>query len=659
MKVVVTGADGNVGRSVVEALAERNEVSQIVGLAASGSPPPWSPRKADWVKVGIEGPDLERVFRKADAVIHLAWAIQPTHDNGKLQRLNVDGGRRVFDAVAAAGVPKLIHASSVVAYSPAPKDRLIGEDWPLGGSETSFHARYKTALEEHLDDFERIVPNTQVVRLRPALTCRGDAWRELRQLFAGPFIPYFLLRSGIVPAIPRLAGLCFQAIHTSDLARAYALATIRDVSGAFNLAAGPLLSTDDLAATLDLRTFPLSFSLARRLADLSWRLRLQPTPPDWLDMAKGLPLMSSERAARELGWEPRVTAIEALSDLFAGLQPGKHGMAAPTGGPVMHLGEWRAGLEAKQTEGEPQEARLVQQLGTVHAIERQALVQMKRAPLLAGDEQIAAIFIAHAGETEAHEQRLRERLRAHGQGVLDGSSEWAGGIGMAVFAASEPDTPAKLLAHAFSYEHLEIAACELLRKTAEEAGDDETAAVAGQLGEEAQRMAERLEDSFDLVLDASLNGGSKGDLAAQLDRCMADVHAIEKQGLQLLEMGPRVVEDEALRRFFAAHLRESEEHEALIRERIEARGVKPAKGRDAVLQLTGMQVGAFFAAQSDTTEKLVGFVSAFEQLEIAAYELLERAARRAGDDKVSGVAERVLAEERAAVDALAQAAAGS
>jgi ferritin-like metal-binding protein YciE len=72
-----------------------------------------------------------------------------------------------------------------------------------------------------------------------------------------------------------------------------------------------------------------------------------------------------------------------------------------------------------------------------------------------------------------------------------------------------------------------------------------------------------------------------------------------------------------------------------------------------------MQVGAFLAAQPDTTERLVGFVSAFEQLEIAAYELLERAARRAGDHKVTGVAERVLAEERAAVDALAQAAAGS
>jgi ferritin-like metal-binding protein YciE len=408
-----------------------------------------------------------------------------------------------------------------------------------------------------------------------------------------------------------------------------------------------------------LGTFPLSFSLARRLADLSWRLRLQPTPPDWLDMAMVLPLVSSQRAARELGWEPRVTAIEALSDLFTGLRSSKDNVAAPVGSPAMHLGEWAPEVEAKQAEMEPREAKLVQQLTAVHAIGQQALRQMRRAPLIAGDERLAAIFTAHAGETEAHQQLLRERLRAHGMGVLDGSTERAGGIGMAVFAASEPDTPAKLVSHAFSYEHMEIAAYELLKRMAEEAGDGATAAMAALIGEEARRMAARLEGSFDLVVEVSLNGGGELDLAARLDRCMADVHAIEKQGLQLLEMGPIVVEDENLRRFFAAHLRESEEHEAMMRERIEARGAKPAKAKDAVLQLTGMQVGAFFVAQPETTAKLVGFVSAFEHLEIAAYELLERLARRAGDRKVTGVAERILAEERAAVGALAQAAVGS
>ena len=656
MKVVVTGATGNVGRSVVEALSERDEVGEVVGFSRNGTSPSWSTGKTSWVNASVVNSDLEPIFRGADAVVHLAWAIQPSHDPEKLERINLDGSRRVFDAVAAVGVPKLVFASTVGAYSPAPKDHLITEDWPIG-AETSFHAGHKATVEGQLDEFERVAPNTRVVRLRPALTFRGDAATELCRLLVGSFIPDFLLRNRLIPAIPRLSGLCFQAIHTSDLGSAYALATIRDVSGAFNLAANPPLSADDLAATLDTGTFPLSLPLARRLADLTWRLRLQPTPPDWLDTAMRLPLMSSERASRELGWEPQVTAIEALADLFTGMRNGNDRRAAPLGSlaPVMHLGEVRTEAGDDRAAG-PAKAKLLSQLADAHAIERQALTQMARAQRIVGGGQLSEIFATHMAETEEQERQVRERLEVHGVGTPDQPANRAGGIAMAVFAASQPDTPAKLVAHAFSYEHMEIATYELLQEAAEEAGDGATAAMAHQIAAGAQRAADRLEASFDLTVDASLNGGGEEDLAAQLDRCLADVHAIEKQGLQLLEMAPRVVEDEGLKRFFAAHLRASEEHEELLRERIEVRRARPAKAREAVLQLSGMQVGAFFAAQADTKAKLVGFVSAFEHLEIAAYELLKRVARRAGDSKVTGVAERILAEERAAVDDLAQAA---
>jgi ferritin-like metal-binding protein YciE/nucleoside-diphosphate-sugar epimerase len=656
MRVVVTGAGGNVGKSVIEALVERDEVGEIVGLV--GDSPSWSPRKTSWSRTSVVSSDLAPVFEGADAVIHLAWATQPSHDREKLERINVEGSQRVFDAVVAAKVPKLIYASTVGAYSPAPKGRLIDEDWPLVGAESSFHARFKTTIEGHLDAFESLAPNTRVVRLRPALTFRGDSAAELCRLLVGPFIPGFLLRNRLLPAIPRLSGLCFQAIHTSDLARAYALATIRDVSGPFNLASNPPLDANDLAASLNTGTFPLPFPLARRLADLSWRLRLQPTPPDWLDTAMRLPLMSSERASRELGWEPQVSAIEALAELFTGLRNGDAGPAPGRLGslaPVAQFSEVRSHADDQKMRGGA-EQKLVGLLADAHSIGEQAVTQMQLAPRVANGP-LAEIFAAHLGESEDQVRRARERLEAYG--VDAGLNGRAGGIGLAVFAASQPDTPSKLIAHAFSYEHMEIAAYELLRKTAEEAGDDATAAMARRSGEEAQRMADRLEASFDLAVDACLNGGGEEELGAQLDRCLADVHAIERQGLQLLEIAPKVIEDEELQGLFRRHLRESEEHAAILRERLEARGAKPVKASDAVLRIVGMQVGAFFAAQPDTTAKLVGFATAFEQLEIAAYEQLERIARRAGDSKVSGAAERILAEERAAADSLAQAAAAS
>jgi UDP-glucose 4-epimerase len=656
MKVIVTGAEGNVGKSVIEALGERDEVGEIVGLVDVS--PNWSPKKTSWSGTSVVSSDLAPVFEDADVVIHLAWATQPSHDREKLERINVEGSRRVFDAVAAAGVPKLIYASTVGAYSPAPKDRLIDENWPLAGSESSFHARYKTKIEGHLDAFELLAPNTRVVRLRPALTVRGDSATELCRLLVGPFIPDFLLRSRLLPAIPRLSGLCFQAIHISDLARAYALATIRDVSGPFNLASNPPLDADDLAASLNTGTFPLPFSLARRLADLSWRLRLQPTPPDWLDTAMRLPLMSSERAGRELGWEPRFSAIETLAELFTGLRDG--GSAPARVGalaPVAQFSEVRSVANSDQPVRREVEQKLIDQLADAHSIGEQAMAQMQRAPQIANGP-LAEIFAVHLSESEDQVQRVRGRLEAYGVN-LAGRGRGNRGIGPAVFAASRPNTPSKLVAHAFSYEHMEIAAYGLLEKTAVHAGDAATAAVARQSGEEAQRMADRLEASFDLAVDACLNGGDREELDTQLDRCLADVHAIERQGLQLLELAPQVIENEALQGFFRRHLRESEEHAEILREQIEVRGAEPAQMSDAVLRIVGMHVGAFLAAQPDTAAKLVGFAAAYEQLEIAAYEQLRRIARRAGDGKVTGAAGRILAEERAAAANLAQAVAAS
>jgi UDP-glucose 4-epimerase len=657
VRVIVTGATSNIGGSVVEALAERDEVAEIVGLARQT--PTWSAEKTSWVNAGVVHSDLEPIFDGADVVLHLAWAIQPSHDFEKLERINVEGSRRVFDAVAAAGVPKLIYGSSVGAYSPAPKDQLINEDWPLG-TEASFHARHKAVNEAQLDEFESAAPNTRVVRLRPALTFKGDATTELRRLIVGPFIPDFLLRSRLIPAIPRLSGLCFQAIHISDLARAYMLATIRDVSGAFNLASNPPLDIDDLAAALGTGTFPLPFSLSRRLAGLSWHLRLQPTPPDWLDTAMRLPLMSSERAGLELGWDPQVTAIEALADLFTGLRSDGDRPWTPLGSiaPAMRFSASRSEIDSEQTKQPPVEGKLLRHLVDAHSISKQALVQMGRAPAIGTDERLAEIFEAHRDRAEEQERRLRERLEAHG-GVPEGPANGAGGIGLAVFAASQPDTPGKLIAHAFSYAQIETAAYAQLQRTAEAAGDGATAATARQIGEEARRMADRLEGSFDLAVDASPNGAGEENLSAQLDRCLADLQVVEKQGLQLLEMALKVAEEEDLKRFLATRLRESEEHAEMLRERLEVRGVESTQGKDAPLRIGGMQVGAFLAAQPDTTARLIALVSAYQHLEIAAYELLARLARRAGDRKVTGVAERILAEERVAVADLDQAAAGS
>src|SRR5690349_14239092 len=152
MKVVVTGATGNVGTSTVEALGRSPEIEEIVGLARRE--PTLKLPKTRWVEANVLGDDLAATFEGAAALIHLAWAMQPSRDEVTLERINVDGSRRVFRAVAAAGVPKLVHASSVGAYSPGPKDREVDESWPTAGTPTSFYSRHKVAAERELDRFE-------------------------------------------------------------------------------------------------------------------------------------------------------------------------------------------------------------------------------------------------------------------------------------------------------------------------------------------------------------------------------------------------------------------------------------------------------------------------------------------------------------------------
>ncbi|HWM55756.1 MAG TPA: DUF892 family protein [Solirubrobacterales bacterium] len=654
MKIVVTGATGNVGTSTVQALSQSSEVDEVVGIARRR--PAWNPPKTRWVETDILEPGLADAFRGADAVIHLAWAIQPSRDEETLERINVEGSRRVFEAAATAGVAKLVYASSVGAYSEGPKDREVPESWPTTGTPSSFYSRHKVAVERLLDRFEREHPETSVVRLRPALIFKGDAAEEIRRLFIGPFLPSFLVRSSLVPALPRLRGLRFQAVHSADVGDAYLRAALGEAKGAFNIAAEPALDPERLADVLDARTFPLPTAVVRGLASLSWRLRLQPTPPGWLDMALNVPLMSSERARKELGWEPRFSATEAIEELMEGLRRGRGYPTPPLekAGARGRLDEVRTGVGARQWRRDRGE-QLVKYLADVHSIEEQALTQMRTAPDIAGEEKLAAIFREHLVETEAQERRVRELLEAHdaGPSKLKDLAGKGGGVGMLLFARSQPDTPGKLTAHAFAYEHMEVAAYELLRRIAERAGDEETARAAREIGAEEQRMADRLAACFDLAVEASLAGVADDDLGEQLIKYLADAHAIEQQAIQLLESGPNLAEDEELALVFRQHLKETRRHVELVESRLEARGAGASLAKDAALRAGGLNLGGFFGVQPDTTTKLAGFAFAFEHLEIAAYELLKRVARRAGDEETAKMAEKILSEERAAAEKVA------
>src|SRR4051794_25806252 len=187
MRVVVLGATGNVGTSLLTVLAEEPAVESVLGVARRA--PDLEIPKTEWAEADITDADLVPLLRGADAVVHLAWAIQPSHQLDVLRRINVDGSARVFRATAHAGVRTLVYASSVGAYSPGPKVNGVDESWPTNGIPTSFYSRHKAATERLLDRFEEEQPAVRVVRLRPGLIFKRGAASGIRRLFAGPFFP--------------------------------------------------------------------------------------------------------------------------------------------------------------------------------------------------------------------------------------------------------------------------------------------------------------------------------------------------------------------------------------------------------------------------------------------------------------------------------------
>ncbi len=336
MRVVITGATGNVGTSVLHALRDAAEVSEIIGVARR-LPHKTFPRTT-FVQADVVTDDLAPVLRGADVVVHLAWLIQPGRDETITHAVNVVGSRRVFAAAVQAGVGALVYASSVGAYTRGPKDRAVDETWPTTGIPSSFYSRHKAAVELDLDEREQANPSLRVVRLRPGLIFKREAATEIRRLFAGPWLPGFLVRPGLIGLVPSTPRLRVQAVHSLDVGEAYRQAIVRPVRGAFNIAAEPVLGPAEIASVLRARTVAVSEKALRRAAQAAYAMHLTPTEPGWLDMGLGVPIMDCRRARTELGFSPRHGATDTLAEVIEGIRSGADDATPPlarsTSGPL-------------------------------------------------------------------------------------------------------------------------------------------------------------------------------------------------------------------------------------------------------------------------------------------------------------------------------------
>ncbi|MDQ4138718.1 MAG: NAD-dependent epimerase/dehydratase family protein [Actinomycetota bacterium] len=323
MRVVIVGSTGNIGTALLRRFKQELEPPELVGLARrlpDTSAEPYA--GVEWRKVNIADedsvPDLVDAFTGADVVVHLAWKLQPNRDERDMWQTNVRGTARVLKAVAAAGVPHLVYLSSIAAYSRGPRSRRVREDWPTGGIHTSHYSRQKAVNERVFDKFEAEHPHITVTRIRPGLVFQRGAGAQQARIFAGPWLPLGWLDRVGLPIVPLPRSAVTQDVHTSDLADALFRVIDRQAGGAFNIAAEPVLTPERIASVLRGRWLPVRFAAVRAIVSATWKLRIHATDPGWIDLAENLPMMSTERARRVLGWQPTVSSLDALREVLQG-----------------------------------------------------------------------------------------------------------------------------------------------------------------------------------------------------------------------------------------------------------------------------------------------------------------------------------------------------
>jgi nucleoside-diphosphate-sugar epimerase len=310
----------------VEALGTESQVQQVTGIARRR--PDWQPPKTSFIATDVRSPQCATILRESDALVHLAWAFQPTHDPLTTWDVNVRGSITAFEAAVRSGVRVIVYASSVGAYSPAPGQH-VDESWPTHSLPTAAYGREKAYVERYLDAFELRHTQIRVVRLRPCFVFKRESGSEQMRIFAGPLVPRWLLRPGRVPLLAIPGGLRFQAVHAGDVAEAVRLALVSDARGAFNIATDDIIDARVLGQILRARIVTVPAGAIRVAVGFGWLLHLLPADRELVNLLLNLPTLDSTRAHRELGWQPRHVGTEALREMLVGLADGAGGLTEP------------------------------------------------------------------------------------------------------------------------------------------------------------------------------------------------------------------------------------------------------------------------------------------------------------------------------------------
>jgi ferritin-like metal-binding protein YciE len=298
---------------------------------------------------------------------------------------------------------------------------------------------------------------------------------------------------------------------------------------------------------------------------------------------------------------------------------------------------------------------LVRFLKALYSLEQQASSQLALASITAGDARLASDLRQHSRETEGHSRRLRERLVAHGAPVsgLRGTVMKLGAKAPILLKITQPEMPRKLIVHSFSYEAMEWAGYEILARLAQFADDDQTVSVASAIRDEKRAMMNGLEHDFDRAEKASHKNKSSAKTGFSLQRHLREMHALENRSANLLMRAKTIGKDPQFSGVCQLHFEQALVHARLLKGQIESAGGKRSRFANKVLALGGWTRNLSFRLRANDSAKIAIFIYAHEQLKTANYALLQRTAKRAENQEVQDLSQKLGEQQRLMADRVA------
>jgi UDP-glucose 4-epimerase len=325
LTVAVTGPTGEIGRAVLAALERSTEVGHVLGMARR----PFDPAAHGQKKVSYRQGDVldptavAELVRDADVVVHLAFLIMGGPK--ETRAVNLEGSRNVFQAAVAAGVKRLVYASSVAAYGfHAENPQPLTEEVPARGTASHYYSAQKAEVEATLHE---VLDGTSTAAyiLRPCIVGGPDApllidslpYTQISDRLPGPVLRLLDGVPILKPVLPD-PGVPFQLIHHDDVASAMRAAVLgRGTPGIYNLASSGELTVKDLASELGWYSIPVPELAIDVVAEMVGRLGFLPAQAQWVAAFREPMIMDASKARRELRWRPKHDALQTLRETIA------------------------------------------------------------------------------------------------------------------------------------------------------------------------------------------------------------------------------------------------------------------------------------------------------------------------------------------------------